>query len=285
MKKLLVGLCLELTFVKAWALPLPNRSDFSNFASVPSSFTENYDFEGIVALSNCSGSLVRFTDSKETDLAMVLTNGHCLESGLMKPGEVVVDKPSYRIFTVLDKRANSIGKVSSSKIIYATMTKTDLALYQLRETYADVLSKFNVRPLTMASDYAQKETGIEILSGYWRRGYSCQHNGLVFQIKEGGWIWEDSIRYSQPGCETIPGTSGSPILESGTRVVIGVNNTGNESGEKCTENNPCEIDSEGKITFKKGLNYGQQTSWIYGCMAADHKLDLSLPNCRLPKSF
>ena len=35
------------------------------------------DFAGTVALSNCSGSLVRFAASQPTDPAMALTNGHC----------------------------------------------------------------------------------------------------------------------------------------------------------------------------------------------------------------
>ncbi|NBT57606.1 serine protease [bacterium] len=285
MKKWLLALLMEVTLAQAWALPLPTPDLVQNLLiqGLPTHFTENYDFEGIIALSNCSGSLVRFTDSRETDLAMVLTNGHCLENGFLNPGEVVVNEASFRSFTVLNKSAASLGRVSSTKILYGTMTKTDMALYQLKETYAQIASTFNVQPLTLASDYAETKTDIEILSGYWRRGYTCRHDGLVHKIKEGDWTWEDSIRYSQPGCETIPGTSGSPIIERGTKVVIGVNNTGNESGEKCTENNPCEIDPEGKVTYEKGLNYGQQTSWIYSCLTPDHQVDLNLPNCRLPK--
>jgi V8-like Glu-specific endopeptidase len=285
MKKLALALVFTLQSLNALALPLPAPGAVESLLSkgLPQTFTEGYDFEGIVALSNCSGSLVRFEDSKETDFAMVLTNGHCLEGGLLEPGEVVVNKSSSRSFTLLSKSAGSAGKVRATKILYGTMTKTDMALYQLAETYSQILVQFNIRPLTLANGYAEKNTEIEILSGYWKRGYACRHDGLVYQMKEGGWTWSDSIRYSQPGCETIPGTSGSPIIARGTKVVIGVNNTGNESGEKCTQNNPCEIDQEGKITYKKGLNYGQQTSWIYGCMGTDHQIDLTLSQCELPR--
>jgi len=285
MKKYLVCLVIGLQTLNAWAVPLPTPNLIENLLvnGLPKDFTKNYDFEGIIALSNCSGSLVRFVDARETDLSMVLTNGHCLEGGFLQPGEIVVDQKASRSITILNKNANSLGRVGATKILYGTMTKTDMALYQLEKTYEQITTAFNVHPLTLAADYAEKKTDIEILSGYWKRGYSCQHDGLVHQIKEGDWVWEDSIRYSQPGCETIPGTSGSPILEKGTKVVIGVNNTGNESGEKCTENNPCEIDPNGQVTYKKGLNYGQQTAWIYDCMTADHRIDLTLPNCRLPK--
>jgi V8-like Glu-specific endopeptidase len=214
---------------------------------------------------------------------MVLTNGHCLEGGFIQPGQFVLDKKSNRIFTLLDKGAKAAGRVSAKTILYGTMTKTDMALYQLEKSFSQILNEFNVKPLTLASEYAEIETGIEILSGYWKRGYACEHNGVVHKLKESSWTWEDSIRYSQPGCETIPGTSGSPIIAQGSKTVVGVNNTGNEDGEECTMNNPCEVDAEGKTTFKKGLSYGQQIAWVYDCMGPDHKIDLNLPSCKLPK--
>ena len=42
-----------------------------------STFLE-YDYEGIVKLSNCSGSIIRFKNQSIDDHAIVLTNGHCL---------------------------------------------------------------------------------------------------------------------------------------------------------------------------------------------------------------
>jgi V8-like Glu-specific endopeptidase len=284
MKTIKVVLALVVFAIKGMALPLPLPGVVKQLTlnDLPESFTVDYDFEGIVSLSNCSGSLVRFENAHDNEPAMVLTNGHCLEGGFLNPNEVAVNQDTSRTFTLLSKSANSLGRLNAKRLIYGTMTKTDMALYQLRETYSEIMTQFNIRPLTLASEYAETKTGIEILSGYWKRGYSCQHDGLVYRIKEGNWMWEDSIRYSQPGCDTIPGTSGSPIIEQGTKTVVGVNNTGNESGQKCTVNNPCEIDPEGKITYKKGLSYGQQISWIYGCLKADNELDLNLPTCKLP---
>ena len=87
-------------------------------------------------------------------------------------------------------------------------------------------------------------------------------------MEEAGWSWTDSIRYSEPGCDTIGGTSGSPIIEEGTRVVVGVNNTSNESGQTCTMNNPCEVSKSGRKTVRKGYSYGQQTYQFYGCLQA-----------------
>src|SRR5690348_6298664 len=47
------------------------------------------DFAGTVALSDCSGSVIRFPNSADSDPALVLTNGHCLETGFPDPGQVI----------------------------------------------------------------------------------------------------------------------------------------------------------------------------------------------------
>lgn len=65
--------------------------------------------------------------------------------------------------------------------------------------------------------------------------------------------------------------------------VIGVNNTGNEDGERCTLNNPCEVDANGNITVDQGAAYGQQTWWFYTCLTATRTLDLNKAGCQLAK--
>jgi hypothetical protein len=93
---------------------------------------------------------------------------------------------------------------------------------------------------------------------------------------------QQSIKYTEPGCLVIGGTSGSPIIETGTRTVIGVNNTGNEDGLSCRMNNPCEVDKQGNISYQKGWSYGQQTYWVYSCRnSTTGELDLNLPGCKL----
>lgn len=264
------------------ALPLPNAMDSLNTWILPDTFTEDYDFEGIVALNNCSGSLVKFEGASDDDAAMVLTNGHCMEGGFVKPGQHNIGKKSSRTFGVLNRAGKTIGRVKAVEILYGTMTSTDMALYRLEKSIGEVVGEFSVSPLVLSKAPAASPTSIEVISGYWKRGYRCAVNGIVHQLKEAGWTWENSIRYSEPGCETIGGTSGSPVLAAGTRTVIGVNNTGNESGEQCTMNNPCEVDEQGKITYRKGLSYGQQIAAVYDCLTADNQLDLTLGTCKLP---
>ena len=101
-------------------------------------------------------------------------------------------------------------------------------------------------------------------------GYHLQHNcpGKSYVILEGR--------------ETIGGTSGSPIIHAETYEVIGINNTGNENGGKCTLNNPCEVDEQGNITVTKGASYGQQLFQIYTCLNDQGQFDLTVEGCKLP---
>ncbi|MFE6777144.1 serine protease [Streptomyces sp. NPDC057702] len=239
-------------------------------------------FEGAVALSNCSGSVVKPPNATDRDPALVMSNGHCLEGGFPAPGEVVVDRPSSRDFTILDAQARDLGTVRATKIAYATMTDTDVSLYQVNATYADIRQRFGVRPLALSATHPRAGTAISVVSGYWKKQYTCSVDGFVHELREGRWTWKDSVRYT-PQCQTIGGTSGSPVVDTATGAVIAVNNTGNESGGRCTDNNPCEVDENGKITVRRGINYGQQTYQITRCLAAGNKVNLSLPECTLPK--
>lgn len=244
-------------------------------------FTAQYDFEGIVALSNCSGSLIQLEGANDANQGLILTNGHCLETGFANPGQFKYKQPSTRSFTLLKIDSSNAGRVSATELVYSTMTGTDIAIYKLRETYAEIKAKFGIRPMILSSQHPTVGTSMEVISGYWKRGYSCAVEAFIPQLKEAGWTMTDSIRYSRPGCETIGGTSGSPILQAGTKTVIGINNTGNEDGQRCTMNNPCEVDKDGNISYVQGYSYGQQTYQIYSCVTATNDIDLSVPGCQL----
>ena len=280
MKRLLVAIAICLPF-SAQALPLP-RTAPAMLQELPESFTTSYNFEGIIALSNCSGSLMRFENSKDTDKAMVLTNGHCLEGGFPSPGEFVANQRSSRRLQVYDAANRRAGTLNATKIIYASMTRTDITIYELQETYAQILANYNVRPFTLVSAHPTIGTNIQVISGYWNRGYSCSIEAFSHELHEEGYIWEDSVRYSRPGCEVIGGTSGSPVVNAdGSRTIVAINNTINEDNQKCTMNNPCEVDEKGNISYHEGYGYAQQTYQIYSCLNKDNQFDLSVEGCKL----
>ncbi|WP_367138226.1 MULTISPECIES: S1 family peptidase [Streptomyces] len=240
------------------------------------------DFAGTVALSNCSGSLIRLPGSSDNDPGLVMTNGHCLETGMPGPGEVITDQPSTRTFSLLNSSAGKVATLRATKVSYATMTDTDVTLYELNTTYAQIKQRYGIGALSLSPDHPVAGTAIKVVSGFWKRIYSCNADGFVHSLREADWTWKDSLRYTS-SCNTIGGTSGSPVVDANTGKVIAINNTGNESGERCTMNNPCEVDENGQVTVRQGINYAQETYGIAKCFATGNKLDLSLPGCELPK--
>ncbi|MDO0935959.1 serine protease [Streptomyces sp. DG2A-72] len=239
-------------------------------------------FAGTVALSNCSGSVVRFPDSEDNDPALVMSNGHCLESGFPEPGKVIVDQASSRTFSLLNSAGSRVATLRASKIAYATMTDTDVSMYQLTTTYGAIKSSYGIDPLTISEARPAAGTAITVVSGYWKRTYACDIDGFAHRLKEGGWTWKDSVRYTD-SCDIIGGTSGSPVVDNATGQVVAVNNTLNEDGARCTVNNPCEVAENGTVTVHTGIGYGQQTYQMAPCFGVDNKLDLSASGCTLPK--
>ncbi|MET1073054.1 MAG: serine protease [Umezawaea sp.] len=249
-------------------------------STAPATATTGVDFTGTVALDNCSGAVVRTGAAKPTDPALVLSNGHCVK--VMAAGEVITDQPSDRTFTLVAPDGRStLGTLRATTLLYATMTDTDLSFYRLDQTYAQV-EAMGGKALTLSPRHPAAHADIRVVSGYWKRLYSCDVDGFVDRLREGKWIWLDSIRYT-PECDTIGGTSGSPIVDADSGKVVGVNNTMNEEGKRCTRNNPCEVDAEGAVTVRRGIGYGQQTYTAVPCLGADSELALSAPGCALPR--
>ncbi|MFE3035496.1 serine protease [Streptomyces canus] len=237
---------------------------------------------GTVSLSNCSGSVIRFPNSLDTDPALVLSNGHCLSTGFPAPGEVLTNQASSRTFGLLNSSGTRVATLRASKLAYGTMTDTDVSIYQLTSTYASIKSSYGISALTVQDTHPTAGTAITVASGYWKRLYSCNIDGFAYRLKEGDWTWKDSVRYTS-ACQTIGGTSGSPVIDQSTGKVVAVNNTGNEDGERCTENNPCEVDANGNVTVREGINYAQEIYNIPACFTTGNQLNLNASGCTLPR--
>ena len=266
-----------ITSARTWALA--NSIEILN---------EGFNFDGIVAMSNCSASLVRLKGASDDSRAMLLTNGHCVGGspffgGMLQPGEVYFNKPKTFSVNLLDRNANRIAGLRAEKIIYATMTDTDMAFLELTQTYRQIRQSTGVEALEIVDQMPAVGAQIEIPSGYWKKTYSCSIEAIIPTLREAGWTMKESIRYSPVGCEVIGGTSGSPILNVASGEIVGVNNTGNESGERCTMNNPCEVDENGNVRVIRGRGYGQQVFKIYTCLNDSGAIDINEPGCELPR--
>ncbi|MCX5193974.1 serine protease [Streptomyces sp. NBC_00249] len=299
MKKPLAGLLLSLLLTGAAAAPAvaatPQDADTATARAADRATAQAADrataqaapavavtYAGTVALSNCSGSVVRTPNSQPNDPALVLSNGHCLETGFPAAGEVLVNRPSSRSFSLLNAAGSKVATLRASKIAYGTMTDTDVSLYQLTKTYAQIQSQYAIAALTLNDARPVQGSSIKVVSGYWKRTYSCNVDGFAYRLKEGAWTWKDSVRYTS-SCNTIGGTSGSPVIDTTTGKVVAVNNTGNEDGQRCTDNNPCEVDESGNVTVRQGINYAQETYTLVPCIGPGNQIDLNRAGCVLPK--
>ena len=115
-----------------------------------------------IALSNCSASLVRYPSSVSNDRAMMLTNGHCHEGGFLSAGQVLQNKSSSRSGTLLNSSGRSLGTVRADRILYATMTGTDVTLYRLTKTFAQLRSTTGLNALTIASSHPVDGNAVSI---------------------------------------------------------------------------------------------------------------------------
>ncbi|MFJ3877214.1 serine protease [Streptomyces sp. NPDC090077] len=285
MNKPLAAVALALLLTGAAAAPaMASTSASDTAAGTPTAAAPAVavTYAGTVALSNCSGSVVRTPNSQPGDPALVLSNGHCLETGFPAAGQVLVNRASSRTFSLLNAAGSKVATLRANKIAYGTMTDTDVSLYQLTTTYAQIQSQYGIAALTLNDARPAQGSSIKVVSGYWKRTYSCNVDGFAYRLKEGAWTWKDSVRYTS-SCNTIGGTSGSPVIDTTTGKVVAVNNTGNEDGQRCTDNNPCEVDANGNVTVRRGINYAQQTYTLVPCIGPGSQIDLSRPGCTVPK--
>lgn len=240
------------------------------------------DLAGTVDVDGCSGSLVRMPTTTADDRAFILTNGHCYEGTWPVPDEVLVDQPSHRVVNLLDGKGEPVVTLHVARAVYVTLTGTDVALYQLDTTYRQLERDHHVRPLTVSADRPTPGMDIRVLSGSMKKIFSCEVDTLVYRVLEVGNATKDVIRYT-PRCDTDHGTSGSPVVDARSGEVVGINNTSNHDGGRCTLDNPCEMNRDGVISVHKGIAYGTQTYWLATCVGAGNRLDLERPGCLLPR--
>ncbi|MFL1378775.1 MULTISPECIES: trypsin-like serine protease [unclassified Nocardiopsis] len=239
------------------------------------------DVAGAVDLGGCTGSVVRTADSRPRDPALLLTNGHCVEEAERPaPGSALVDLPADREVAVGDEEGYPLVTAHADRLVYATMTGTDIALYRLDRTYAEVEAA-GAKVFELATEPVRAGDPLSVLHTSER--FDCTAEAVVPHLKEGEYLMDDSIRYAEDeGCAPRFGTSGSALVGADGTTVVGIHNTHNESGEQCTDDNPCEVDGEGNETSLPGRAYGQQVHMIAACLAAGSELDLSRAECSLP---
>ncbi|MCE7005357.1 serine protease [Kibdelosporangium philippinense] len=234
--------------------------------------------EGSVNLGNCMGSVVRTPDAKLDDSALMLTNGHCVHGDRPAVGQALVDQPANREVPIADRDGYETATANANRLVYATMTGTDIALYRLDKTYAQLTAE-GAKVFDLTTVPVEAGDKISVLKSV--QPENCTAEAVVPRLKEEGYHHDNAIRYaSSEECVPGHGASGSPLIAADGNTVVGVHNTHNASGEQCTANNPCEIDADGKETSTAGRRYGQQVTMIPACFTGS-TLVLTKPGCTL----
>ncbi|ADG77733.1 Peptidase S1 and S6 chymotrypsin/Hap OS=Tsukamurella paurometabola (strain ATCC 8368 / DSM /CCUG 35730 / CIP 100753 / JCM 10117 / KCTC 9821 / NBRC 16120/ NCIMB 702349 / NCTC 13040) OX=521096 GN=Tpau_1101 PE=3 SV=1 [Tsukamurella paurometabola] len=263
------GLYMDLTQQRDWIDSIINNTIVPDAPPTP-------DVAGAVLLGNCIGSIVRPPGATPDAPAMVLTNGHCVSGDRPAPGGATVNQPSNRTMLAAGRTGESVTTVRADRLVYATMSRTDVAVYRLDSTYAQVAAR-GATVFDLATTPIRPGDRFSMNTGAARK--SCSAEAVVPTVREGDWEQRDSVRYRD--CSSVPGESGSPLISPDGRTVVGVNNSSNTDGEKCTDDNPCEIAADGTVTAVKGRSYGQQIDALARCLTRD-SIDLSRPGCDLP---
>jgi len=168
--------------------------------------------------------------------------------------------------------------VRSTRILYASINSLDIALVELSKTYQELAQK-GVRSRRIASNPLPVGSLMVMASGFFRSATSCAVLGIIPFIREDDYLNLDSYKYRE--CDARHGTSGSPLIDAATGEVVGVNYTGNDDGERCTFNNPCEVDQAGRVTVDQGAGYGDPVHKIMTCLNAQKEFDVTKTGCEL----
>ena len=240
----------------------------------------------------CTGTFLD-TGALANAPAYVLSNGHCVGSHLMGAGDVLVDQPAspgmnFRFNYFVDAGA-AVRMVPIRRVVYATMHHTDIAVFELDATYAQLVSEgFVPHVIAMADPVAGTQvemvgvpqTGVRRATRFVRRS-TCQL-GERTNLKEGDYSFSGAFRH---WCSSVGGSSGSPVIARQSGEIVAINNTGVDdsalSAPECSIDRPCEVARDGSVSTDVKTNYAQKVTDIPSCIDRSGIFDVKVPGCRL----
>ena len=162
---------------------------------------------------------MRTRSSRDDDPALLLTAGHCVPSfdeqaERPAPGTALIDRPvTDGDVPILDEHGYLLTSTSADRLVYATMTGTDIAVYRLDESYAQLAARgVKILRVTDASPHASDPVSLVLAAD---GTMTCHVEAIVPTLREGPWEQQDAIRLAaESGCETYPGTSGAAVVAS-----------------------------------------------------------------------
>lgn len=248
------------------------------------------DFNGSASINGCSGALFILNGMELSQKALLITNGHCIRlkdlngapSHYPAPGEFIYSLEGERVREntyIMLSSDRGTWSILAEKLLFATMTGTDFAVYELRSTYLDLELAFGIKPFLLDSSPFQRGDSVLIHAGVFNRSQACSIAGWA-HLREGPYHTNDAIRFS-PECSIYQGFSGAPIFRKGLRLFAGLANTHFNSkaeGSPCDLSKPCEVENGLIRVPKDGQSYGISVHQLYDCLE-DNKLNFLSLRC------
>lgn len=278
----------------SWLIPLVAVTGLCSFAAsastsraadgaslLPSFSAAKYRAVGkLQAASSCTATLVAGSVApSSTAAALLLTAGHCVGDGF-DANEVWIDQaaregwrftPAYFSDNQAEHR-----DVAVDRVLFATMKGVDVAVLRLKATYGE-LAAMGVRPLSPLTRAQSEGLPVELVhvpvngvadDERFLRLSRCVAGGKA-SIFEGNrpWYWP---RASMTRCAGVAGgSSGAPVLLSGTDGVLGVMGTQvDPSLMGCGLNRPCEA-TNGPAFSREGANYFHPLDAVVNALRPD----------------
>jgi hypothetical protein len=225
-----------------------------------------------VVAADCSGSLFTMPGMNDGQRALVLTNGHCVGVGSFE-GRFPADGERFLGHVVegsviLRKTRDEGGeRFTYRKILFASMTGTDLAVIELEASFKYLIDSGYV-VYSLAPELPRLGMTLEFASYNRPVTSTCEVEQIVPVVKEGPWTWNSSVRLKAgPDCEFQSGQSGTAGTEPGSRLIYALAQTGYEGGPPCSFNNPCEVDPRTGVTTTGRVNqgYAVPTAVLFDC--------------------
>ena len=242
-----------------------------------------------VVAGDCSGSLFKMPGMQDSEKALVLTAGHCVGVGSLDgrypaDGEVFLNHPASNSVIVRTTKNEPGERIGYRRILFASMTGTDLAVIELEASLRELVDRGYV-VYSLAPEMPKPGLTLEFDS-YNRDVHSiCEVDAIVPIVKEGSWTWENSVRMrAGPACQYQHGQSGTAGVEMRSKLIYAIAQTGYQGGPPCSLNNPCEVHPGTRATTTAQIDqgYAMPTAALLRCYdQARRRFDFDLGTCTL----
>ena len=254
------------------------------------------EYSGVGRYGGCTGTLIE-TGGGSGAPAYILTNGHCVGTGLLSPNGVTIDQDANNLKKMyfkyyVENDTEDFLIVNNKTIKFASMDGTDVAVVEL-DTTLSALKELGITAFTLSATKPTlctqaRNVGVP-LSGMREQNIGLRlsdcYIGDEVSLHEGVYRFTESIRHR---CSIVGGNSGSPIFNRQTGAIIGVVNTAVNDNEvntsDCALNKPCEISSSGATSTEPEENYGQYIDFLTGCFS-EGVFDIDLSTCEIKDKF